>query len=160
LGFPAILIAIVLVAILGLSLTNVVIAIAVAYAPQFLRLTWASVLVLREHSYVESARLSGRGTLFILFRHLVPNMLPELMVQATLALGNAILVEATLSYLGLGVQPPLPSWGGMINAGQQYISVAPSYTVFPGLAIALTVLGFNFLGDGLTRVLDPRRSHL
>ena len=87
-------------------------------------------------------------------------MLPELMVQATLALGNAILVEATLSYLGLGVQPPLPSWGGMINAGQQYISVAPSYTVFPGLAIALTVLGFNFLGDGLTRVLDPRRSHL
>lgn len=85
-------------------------------------------------------------------------MVPELLVQATLALGNAILVESSLSYLGLGVQPPLPSWGAMINAGQQYIFLSPWYALFPGLAIALTVLGFNFLGDGLTRALDPRRS--
>lgn len=157
LGFPEILLAIVLMAILGVSLVNVIIAIAVAYIPQFVRISWGSVLVLREQNYVQSARLSGRPDRYILWRHLVPNMLPQLIVQATLSLGSAILAESALSYLGLGVEPPTADWGSMISTGQEYISVSIWYTLFPGLAIAVAVLGFNLLGDSLTRLLDPRR---
>jgi peptide/nickel transport system permease protein len=160
LGFPTILVAIVLMAILGVSLTNMVIALAVGYTPQFVRISWGSVLVLREQSFVQSAKLSGKSLAVIVLRHLVPNMVPELLVQTTLSFGGAILAESSLSYLGLGVQPPLADWGSMVSTGQEYISASMYYMLFPGLAIALTVLGFNLVGDGLTRLLDPRRGRI
>jgi peptide/nickel transport system permease protein len=156
LSFPEILLAIVLMAVLGASLTNVVIAIGISYAPKFLRLTWSSLLVVREQTYVEAARSSGTGTMRILLRHMLPNILPVLLVQATLSLGFVILVESALSYLGLGVQPPQASWGSMINSSQLYLTQSPYAVIFPGLVIMLTVLALNFLGDALAEGLDPR----
>lgn len=157
LAFPGILLAIALVAVLGPSLTNVVIALASIGWVGYARLVRGQVLKAREFEFVQAARALGAGPLRILVRHIVPTAIPALVVQATLGMAGAILAEAALSFLGLGVQPPTPSWGTMINGGRAHLIDAPHLTVFPGLAIALVVLGFNFLGDGLRDRLDPRR---
>jgi peptide/nickel transport system permease protein len=157
LAFPGILLAIALVAVLGPSLTNVVIALASIGWVGYARLVRGQVLKAREFEFVQAARALGAGPVRILACHILPTAIPALVVQATLGMAGAILAEAALSFLGLGVQPPTPSWGTMINGGRAHLIDAPHLTVFPGLAIALVVLGFNFLGDGLRDRLDPRR---
>jgi peptide/nickel transport system permease protein len=157
LAFPGILLAIALVAVLGPSLKNVVMALSVIGWVGYARLVRGQVLRAREFEFVQAARALGAGTTRILFRHVVPTTLPAVMVQATLGMAGAILAEASLSFLGLGVQPPTPSWGTMLNGGRVHLLDAPHLTIFPGAAIAALVLGFNFLGDGLRDVLDPKR---
>jgi peptide/nickel transport system permease protein len=156
LAFPGILLAIALVAVLGPNLVNVVLALSVIGWVTYARLVRGQVLRTRELEFVQSARAVGAGTARILWRHVVPSTIPALLVQGTLGMAAAILSEASLSFLGLGVQPPTPSWGTMINGGRAHLLDAPHLTVFPGMAIALLVLGFNFLGDGLRDALDPR----
>ena len=156
-AFPGMLLAIALVAVLGPSLVNVVIALAVIGWVGYARLVRGQVLRAREFEYVMAARAMGAGTVRILTRHVLPTALPPMLVQATLGMAGAILSEAALSFLGLGVQPPTPSWGTMINGGRVHLLDAPHLTVFPGLFLAIVVLGFNFLGDGLRDALDPRR---
>lgn len=156
-AFPGMLLAIALVAVLGPSLVNVVLALAVIGWVGYARLVRGQVLRAREFEYVTAARAVGAGTSRILARHVLPTALPPLLVQATLGLAGAILSEAALSFLGLGVQPPTPSWGTMINGGRVHLIDAPHLTVFPGLFLAVVVLGFNFLGDGLRDAIDPRR---
>lgn len=155
-GLPAIVLAIAITSVLGPSLNSVLIAIGIVYAPQFSRVARAPTLSLRERDFVTAARAVGAGDLWLVRRHILPNMTAPIVVQATVAFSTAILTEATLSYLGLGTQPPTPSWGTMLNAGKQVLLLAPWNSIFPGLAIALTVLGFNLLGDGLRDALDPR----
>ena len=157
LAFPGILLAIALVAVLGPSLRNVVMALSAIGWVGYARLVRGQVLRAREFEFVQAARALGAGTSRILFRHVVPTTLPAVMVQATLGMAGAILAEASLSFLGLGVQPPTPSWGTMLNGGRVHLLDAPHLTIFPGAAIAVLVLGFNFLGDGLRDVLDPKR---
>ncbi len=157
LAFPGILLAIALVAVLGPSLTNVVLALTAIGWVGYARLVRGQVLKARELEFVQAARALGAGPMRLLARHIIPTAIPALVVQATLGMAGAILAEAALSFLGLGVQPPTPSWGTMINGGRVHLIDAPHLTVFPGLAIALLVLGFNFLGDGLRDRLDPRR---
>jgi len=156
-AFPGMLLAIALVAVLGPSLVNVVLALAVIGWVGSARLVRGQVLRAREFEYVMAARALGAGTLRILTTHVLPTALPALLVQATLGMAGAILSEAALSFLGLGVQPPTPSWGTMINGGRVHLLDAPHLTIFPGLFLAIVVLGFNFLGDGLRDALDPRR---
>ena len=156
-AFPGMLLAIALVAVLGPSLVNVVLALAVIGWVGYARLVRGQVLRAREFEYVTAARALGAGTVRILARHVLPTALPPLLVQATLGMAGAILSEAALSFLGLGVQPPTPSWGTMINGGRVHLLDAPHLTVFPGLFLAVVVLGFNFLGDGLRDAIDPRR---
>ncbi len=157
-AFPGLLLAIALVAVLGPSLTNVVVALASIGWVGYARLVRGQVLRARELEFVQAARALGATTSRILIRHVVPTALPALSVQATLGMGGAILAEASLSFLGLGVQPPTPSWGTMLSYGRVHVLDAPHLTVFPGLAIAVLVLGFNFLGDGLRDALDPSSS--
>jgi peptide/nickel transport system permease protein len=154
-AFPGLLLAIALVAVLGPSLVNVVMALASIGWVGYARVVRGQVLRAREFEYVHAARALGSTTLRILWRHVVPTALPALAVQATLGMGGAILAEASLSFLGLGVQPPTPSWGTMLAYGRVHVLDAPHLTIFPGLAIAVLVLGFNFLGDGLRDALDP-----
>jgi peptide/nickel transport system permease protein len=156
-AFPGMLLAIALVAVLGPSLVNVVIALAVIGWVGYARLVRGQVLRAREFEYVTAAKALGAGTLRILARHVLPSAVPPLLVQATLGMAGAILSEAALSFLGLGVQPPTPSWGTMINGGRVHLLDAPHLTVFPGLFLAIVVLGFNFVGDGLRDAIDPRR---
>jgi ABC-type dipeptide/oligopeptide/nickel transport system permease subunit len=156
LSFPGFLLALSLVAILGVGLQNVIISVGISAVPSFIRLVRGSVLSIREQVYVEAAHALGQRRSLIIFRHVLPNAMAPVIVQATLSLGFAILVAAGLGFLGLGVQPPTPEWGTMLGEGRQYIFRAPSLTMFPGLAIFLTVLGFNLLGDGLRDALDPR----
>jgi peptide/nickel transport system permease protein len=156
-AFPGILLAIALVAVLGPSLTNVVMALSVIGWVGYARLVRGQVLKARELEFVQAARALGAGTTRILLRHVVPTTMPAVMVQATLGMAGAILAEASLSFLGLGVQPPTPSWGTMLNGGRLHLLDAPHLTIFPGAAIAALVLGFNFLGDGLRDALDPKR---
>ena len=160
LAFPGILLAIALVAVLGPSLTNVVLALTAIGWVGYARLVRGQVLKARELEFVQAARALGARPARLLARHIIPTAIPALVVQATLGMAGAILAEAALSFLGLGVQPPTPSWGTMINGGRVHLIDAPHLTVFPGLAIALLVLGFNFLGDGLRDRLDPRRLEL
>ncbi|MGE3276206.1 MAG: ABC transporter permease [Vicinamibacterales bacterium] len=155
LAFPGILLAIALVAVLGPSLRNTVLALTVIGWVGYARLVRGQVLRAREFEYVVAARALGAGTWRILVRHVLPTALPAVTVQATLGMAGAILSEASLSFLGLGVQPPTPSWGTMINGGRAHLLDAPHLTIFPGLCLALVVLGFNFLGDGLRDRLDP-----
>ena len=155
LAFPGLLLAIALVAVLGPSLTNVVLALALIGWVGYARLVRGQVLRAREFEFVQAARALGATTSRILVRHVIPTTLAAVTVQATLGMGGAILAEAALSFLGLGVQPPTPSWGTMLNGGRLHLLDAPHLTVFPGLAIAVLVLGFNFLGDGLRDALDP-----
>lgn len=156
LAFPGLLLAIALVAVLGPSLTNVILALTLIGWVGYARLVRGQVLRAREFEFVQAARALGASTFRILLRHIVPSVLPAVTVQATLGMAGAILAEASLSFLGLGVQPPTPSWGTMLSYGKAHLLEAPHLTVFPGVAIAVLVLGFNFLGDGLRDALDPQ----
>src|SRR5687767_15643546 len=156
LAFPGLLLAIAMVAVLGPSLTNVILALALIGWVGYARLVRGQVLRAREFEFVQAARALGAATPRILARHIIPTALPAVTVQATLGMGGAILAEAALSFLGLGVQPPTPSWGTMLSYGRAHMLEAPHLTIFPGLAIAVLVLGFNFLGDGLRDALDPQ----
>jgi peptide/nickel transport system permease protein len=156
LAFPGILLAIALVAVLGPSLGNVLFALTIIGWVGYARLVRGQVLRARELEYVRAAEALGATTPRILLRHIVPTALPAVVVQATLGMAGAILGEAALSFLGLGVQPPTPSWGSMLNGGRAHLLDAPHLTLFPGLAMALLVLGFNFLGDGLRDLADPK----
>jgi peptide/nickel transport system permease protein len=155
-AFPAVLLALGVVAALGPSASNVVIAIAVVYTPIFARVVRGPVLALKEREFVDAARALGARASRIIVVHVLPNLLSVLIVQTSIALSWAILTEASLSFLGLSAQPPAPSWGVMLNEGRQNLELAPHLAIFPGLAIMLAVLGFNLLGDGLRDVLDPR----
>jgi peptide/nickel transport system permease protein len=156
LSFPFLILALGLAAILGASLTNAAIAIGVSQAPYLVRITRAEVLVVREEDYVSAAVAAGASETVIVARHILPNVLNTLLVQATIIIPIAIIGESTLSFLGLGVQPPTPSWGVMLSDAQQYIATAPWVAIFPGLAIVVATLSFNLLGDSLRDVLDPR----
>jgi peptide/nickel transport system permease protein len=156
LAFPGLLLAIAMVAVLGPSLTNVIIALSLIGWVGYARLVRGQVLRAREFEFVQAARALGASIPRILVRHIIPTALPAVTVQATLGMGGAILAEAALSFLGLGVQPPTPSWGTMLSYGRAHMLEAPHLTIFPGLAIAVLVLGFNFLGDGLRDALDPQ----
>ncbi len=156
LAFPAILLAIGIMAVLGSNLYTVVIALGVVYVPRFARLVRASVLSLKEKEFVEASRALGNSDLAIIFRQILPNCLAPLIVQTTAFLAYAILVEAILSFLGLGVPPPSPSWGNILSEARDFMLDNPWMTMFPGLAITILVLGFNLLGDALRDVLDPR----
>lgn len=159
LAFPSILLAIAIVAILGPSLQNALIAIAIINVPNFGRLVRSRVLSIKEEEYVMSARALGMKDGRILFHHVLPNSLAPIIVQASLGIATAIIEAAALGFLGLGAQAPLPEWGKMLSDARTYIQDAPWTVVFPGLAIMLTVLGFNLLGDGLRDALDPRMKH-
>ncbi len=156
LACPFLILAIALAAFLGPSLTNAMIAIGVTAMPIFIRLTRGQVIGVKVEDYVEAARSVGDTPMQIAFRHILPNIAPQLLVQATLTVATAIIAEAALSFLGLGQQPPQPSWGSMLNTAQRFLSSAPWMAIFPGLAIFVTVLSFNLLGDGLRDALDPR----
>jgi len=157
LAFPGILLAIFITAVLGPSLWNVIFALCATGWTGYARLARAQVLGLRERDFVTAARALGASGPRIVFRHLLPNLLGPLVVQATFGVPGAILAEASLSFLGLGTPPGTPSWGALVDQGTQYLMVAPHVALFPGLAIALSVLGFNLLGDGLRDRLDPKR---
>ncbi|TDE14109.1 nickel transporter permease [Jiangella asiatica] len=156
-AFPAMLMAIAVLAILGPGSTNAMIAIGIVYTPIFARITRASVLSVREEVYVRAARSAGAGDLRIVGRHVLPNVTAPIIVQTSISLAFAILSEAALSFVGLGTQPPDPSWGRMLSEGRGFIEQAWWMAVFPGLAIFVTVLAFNVLGDALRDVLDPRQ---
>jgi peptide/nickel transport system permease protein len=156
-SFPAVLLALGIVAALGPHPANVVLAIAVVYTPIFARVVRGPVLSLKEREFVEASRALGAPAGRIVGRHILPNLASVLVVQTSIALSWAILTEASLSFLGLSAQPPMPSWGAMLNEGRQNLELAPHLAVFPGLAIMLAVLGFNLLGDGLRDALDPRQ---
>ncbi len=155
-AFPAVLLAILLVAALGPSTKSAMIAIGLAYVPIVARVTRGAALPVLERDFALAARSYGRGRAFIFLRHVLPNIASVLIVQATVLFALAILAEAALSFLGIGTQPPTPSWGRSLNDAQTFISVAPTLALWPGLAIALSVLGFNLMGDGLRDALDPR----
>jgi peptide/nickel transport system permease protein len=155
-AFPWVLIALAIAAILGPGLNTVLISLVLVYSPILVRLTRAVTLSIREQEYILSARAVGQRDALILFRHVLPNTLSPLIVQSTSIMGFCILAEAAISYLGLGTRPPLPSWGLGLSDGAAYLWVAPHLVVFPGLAIAYLVMSFNFLGDGLRDILDPR----
>jgi peptide/nickel transport system permease protein len=158
LAIPFLILAIALAAFLGPSLTNAMIAIGVSQTPVFTRLTRGQVLSVKHEDYIEAARAVGNPHSRILFRHVLPNAMAPILVQATLATAAAIIAEASLSFLGLGQQPPAASWGSMLNTATHFLSQAPWMAVWPGLAIFSLVLSFNLLGDGLRDALDPRRS--
>jgi len=156
LAFPFLILAIGLVTILGPSLTNATLAIGFGATPTYIRLTRGLVLSVKEEDYVSGARALGAGDLRLMGRHILPNIVSALLVQATVQIPTAIIAEAVLSFLGLGVQPPAPSWGTMLNAAQQFLESAWWMAVWPGLAIFVLALSFNLAGDGLRDVLDPR----
>ena len=156
LAIPFLVLAIALAAFLGPSLTNAMIAIGVVQTPVFTRLTRGQTLAVKHEDYIEAARAVGNSHHRILLRHILPNILAPILVQATLAIAAAIIAEASLSFLGLGQQPPAPSWGSMLNTASHFLSQAPWMAVWPGLAIFTLVLSFNLLGDGLRDALDPR----
>jgi peptide/nickel transport system permease protein len=157
LACPFLILAIALAAFLGPSLTNAMIAIGISATPIFVRLTRAQVLQVKVEDYVEAARAIGNSHLRIALRHILPNIVPPLIVQATLAIAAAVIAEAALSFLGLGQQPPAPSWGSMLNTAKNYIDNAPWMAIWPGLSIFFLVLSFNLLGDGLRDAFDPRQ---
>ena len=157
LAIPFLILAIALAAFLGPSLSNAMIAIGISQTPIFARLTRGQVLSVKHEDYIEAARALGNPHRRIVLRHILPNIVPPILVQATLASAAAIIAEATLSFLGLGQQPPDPSWGSMLNVASHFLSQAPWMAVWPGLAIFLLVLSLNLFGDGLRDALDPRR---
>ncbi|HEY0788902.1 MAG TPA: nickel transporter permease [Thermoanaerobaculia bacterium] len=156
LAFPGILLAIALVAVLGPSLNNVVLALSVIGWVGYARLVRGQILKVRQMEFVTAAEALGARSPRIIFHHLLPNVLSPVIVMATLGLAGAILAEAALSFLGLGVQPPTPSWGAMLTTGRQYLGLANHLAIYPGIAIMLAVMGLNFLGDGLIDALDPK----
>ncbi|MBN4667345.1 ABC transporter permease [Pandoraea nosoerga] len=156
LSIPFLILAIAMAAFLGASLTNAMIAIGVSAMPRFVRLARAQALTVKAEEYVEGARAIGLTHTRIIVRYILPNVLPPIIVQASLTVATAIIAEASLSFLGLGQLPPAPSWGSMLNTAKDFVEQAPWMSIFPGIAIFLTVLGFNLLGDGLRDALDPR----
>jgi peptide/nickel transport system permease protein len=156
LAMPFLILAIALAAFLGPSLTNAMIAIGLSAVPIFIRLTRGQVLAVKTEDYVEGARAIGLGHVPIMLRYILPNVFPPILVQATLTIATAIIAEAALSFLGLGQQPPSPSWGSMLNTAKNFLSQAPWMAIWPGAAIFLVVMGFNLMGDGLRDALDPR----
>ena len=157
LACPFLILAIALAAFLGPSLTNAMIAIGIAATPVFVRLTRGQVMAVKVEDYVMAARAVGNSDLRIVLRHILPNIVAPLIVQATLAIAAAVIAEASLSFLGLGQQPPAPSWGSMLNTAKNYVENAPWMALWPGASIFLLVLSFNLLGDGLRDALDPRQ---
>jgi peptide/nickel transport system permease protein len=156
LACPFLILAIALAAFLGPSLTNAMIAIGVSATPAFIRLTRGQVINVKVEEYVQAARAIGNSPLRIALRHVLPNVMSPLIVQSTLAVAAAIIAEASLSFLGLGQQPPAPSWGSMLNTARSYVDTAPWMAIWPGISIFLVVLSFNLVGDGLRDALDPR----
>ncbi len=155
-AFPAILLAIGIMAVLGPQMINVVLALGFVYIPRFARIMRGSVLSLKEKEFVEASRAMGNSDWVIIMRHILPNCMAPLIVQATVSLAYAILAEAALSFLGLGAPPPAPSWGNILSDARNFMLDSPGMTVFPGIAVTLAVVGFNMFGDGLRDVLDPR----
>jgi ABC-type dipeptide/oligopeptide/nickel transport system permease subunit len=158
--FPPIILAILIVAVLGVGLWNAALAVGISGIPRFARITRSATLSLASRDFVEAARAIGSSGSRVVLRHLLPNLAPLLIVMATLDLGSAVLFTATLSFLGLGAQPPTPEWGAMLNAGREYVRYAPWTMIFPGLALFLTVMSVNLVGDRLSAVLDPRQRAL
>lgn len=156
LGFPSIVLAIMIVSVLGVGLGNVVIAVAVAEIPRFARVVRGAVLVAKQHLYVDSARAIGARPGRIMWVHILPEVMPTIIVLGTLNLGRAILETATLSFLGLGTQPPTPEWGSMLSGGREYIRYAPWMMLAPGLALFAAIISINLIGDRLSALLDPR----
>jgi len=156
LAIPGFIFAIALVSALGPSLTNLMIAVGINTIPYFARIIRSSVMSTKENEFIEAARVIGSSDLWIIFKHLIPNSLAPILVQATLRIGDTIIIASGLSFLGLGAQPPLPEWGALLSAGRGYLRVAWWMATFPGIAIMVTVLAFNLLGDGLRDALDPR----
>jgi peptide/nickel transport system permease protein len=156
LAFPGLILALAITAALGPSLVNAMIAIGIVGVPHFARLARAQVFTVREREYIEAVRALGASSGRILLRHIVPNILTPIIIQTSLSVAFAILTEASLSFLGLGVQPPTPSWGFMLNQGRDYVGRAPWLAIFPGIAIFLVVMAFNLLGDAIRDALDPR----
>ncbi len=157
LACPFLILAIAMAAFLGPSLSNAMVAIGISATPIFVRLTRAQVMNVKVEDYIEAARALGASPLRIVLRHIAPNAMAPLVVQATLAIASAVIAEASLSFLGLGQQPPAPSWGSMLNTAKNYVDHAPWMAVWPGAAIFMLVLAFNLLGDGLRDALDPRQ---
>jgi peptide/nickel transport system permease protein len=160
LSFPYLLLAIVMVAALGAGTFNTTLAIGIWALPTFARMVRASVLSIISREYITAAHAIGVSHLRIMFTHIIPNFISPIIVYATLFMANAIMLEAALSFLGLGVQPPTPSWGEMISSGRNFLMVAPHVATIPGLAIMLAVLGFNLMGDGLRDALDPKMKNI
>ncbi len=156
LAIPFLVLAIALAAFLGPNLRNAMIAIGVTTAPIFMRVARGATMDVMTYDYIEAARAVGNPAWRVAVRHVMPNIFPPILVQGTLSIATSIIAEASLSFLGLGEQPPTPAWGSMLNAAQQFLTQAPWLAIFPGAAIFLTVLGFNLLGDGLRDALDPR----
>ncbi len=153
---PAILMAVVVVSVLGSSTINLMIAVGVSSIPGFVRTTRAAVLTVRNQEYVEAARALGKSDLYIIFFHVLPNCLSPIIVQTTLRVASAIVSASSLSFLGLGIKPPAPEWGALLTAGKDFIRGYSYLTLFPGLAIMITVLAFNLVGDGLRDAMDPK----
>ena len=158
LACPFLILAIALAAFLGPSLTNAMIAIGISATPVFVRLSRGQTLAVKAEDFVLAARAIGNSPLRIAVRHVLPNILPALIVQATLAIAAAVIAEASLSFLGLGQQPPAPSWGSMLNTAKNYLDQAPWMAIWPGMSIFALVLSFNLVGDGLRDALDPRQA--
>ncbi|MGD9564497.1 MAG: ABC transporter permease [Pyrinomonadaceae bacterium] len=157
LAFPGLLLAIALVAFLGAGLGKLILALCIIGWVGYARVMRGQVLKVREYEFVQAAKALGAGNMRILFSHIMPNAIQPIIVQASLGMAGAVLAEASLSFLGLGIPPPAPSWGTMIEEARQYFAITPHVLFFPGIAIALTVLAFNFIGDGLREYLDPKQ---
>jgi peptide/nickel transport system permease protein len=155
-SFPSLLLAIFVMGILGEKTYNVIFAIGIVYIPQFARVSRGAILTLKGNEFVKAAFSNGASKTYVLFRHLAPNIMMPLIVQVSLSLSVAILLESALSFLGMGIQPPYPSWGNMLSGARKFMLLAPWTAIYPGLAIVFLVLGFNLLGDGLRDLLDPR----
>jgi ABC-type dipeptide/oligopeptide/nickel transport system permease subunit len=155
-AFPIIILAIAMMAVVGFGVSNLIVAVAVGFIAPFARVTRGDVLAVKEETYIEAARLAGVGSLAIIFRHVLPNVLAPIIVQAALRVSGAIITEAGLSFLGLGPPPPTPVWGSMIAEGRNFIVLAPHVSTLPGVALMLAIVGLNLLGDGLRDTLDPR----
>lgn len=158
-AFPSLVLALLLVAFFGISIHNIIIAIAIPFTPVFIRMARSATIPLKERGFCKAAEASGASTFRIIYRHLIPNIFPILISQSTLSFSKAILFEASLSFLGLGVQPPTPSWGQMIGNGRQFMSLAPWLTIIPGVTIAIIVISLNLLGDTLRDIFDPYLRH-
>ncbi|WP_322630874.1 nickel transporter permease [Aedoeadaptatus coxii] len=157
LSIPSLILAIAISAVLGTGLRNLILAVSLSSITNYARIVRASVLSVKEQEYVEAAKIGGASNFRLIFRHILPNCTGPIIVQATLGVGTAILQAASLSFIGLGVQPPTPEWGGMLSQGRSYIRDYPHMTIFPGLAIALTIFSLNLFGDGLSDTLDVKQ---
>ncbi len=156
LSFPYVLLAIAMMAVMGPGLFNAMLAVGIVMVPNFSRVMRGAVIAIKQEDFVQAARSLGASHLWIIFQHILPNVVPTLLIYSSLNFAGAIISEATLSFLGLGIQPPTPSWGSMLSEAKHYLQTAPHLALFPGLAIFVTCLGFNLLGDGLRDFLDPR----